>query len=122
MRVALFVTCLGDTLYPGVGRSTVRLLERLGIEVDFPEAQTCCGQMHFNSGYRREASELASGLTEAFAGYDAVVSPSASCAAMVRHHYQRIDSTRTPPPVYELTEYLVDELGVTDVGAYFPYR
>src|SRR6478672_670630 len=120
MRVALFVTCLGDTLYPGVGKATVAVLERLGVEVDFPPAQTCCGQMHFNSGYRRECVPLARSFAETFAGYDAVVSPSASCAAMVRHNYRTIDPDLDVPPVYEFTEYVVDVLGATDVGAYFP--
>ena len=71
MRIALFVTCLADTLFPDVGRATVRLLERLGHEVDFPEAQTCCGQMHFNSGYRPECIPLVRYFAEAFAGYEA---------------------------------------------------
>jgi len=122
MAIALFVTCLADTLFPRAGIATVQVLERLGVEVDFPSAQTCCGQMHFNSGYRREAAQLAAGFAETFAGYEAVVSPSASCAAMVRHHYRRIDPDLVTPPVHELTEYLVDVLGVTDVGAYFPHR
>ena len=86
-RVALFVTCLADTLYPEVGKATVTVLERLGIEVVFPVEQTCCGQMHGNSGYPGEAELLARRFVEVFAPYDAVVTPSGSCAAQVREHY-----------------------------------
>ena len=84
MRIARFVTCLTDTLFPATGRAVVTLLERLGHQVEFPEGQTCCGQMHFNSGYRRESLPMARGFAEAFAGFDVIVSPSASCTAMVR--------------------------------------
>jgi L-lactate dehydrogenase complex protein LldE len=116
VRVALFVTCFNDTLFPGTGRATVRLLERLGCAVDFPEEQTCCGQLHLNSGYREEGLALVRRFGEVFAGAEAVVTPSASCAGMVRA--QLADG----PPVFELSEFLVDELGVEDVGAYFPHR
>jgi L-lactate dehydrogenase complex protein LldE len=121
MRVGLFITCFNDTLFPGVGKATVAVLERLGVEVDFPAAQTCCGQMHFNSGYRAACVPLVRHFADVFAGYEAVVTPSASCAAMVRHHHGTVDPDVTVPPVYELTEFLVDILGVTDVGAYFPH-
>ncbi|MBU3068027.1 (Fe-S)-binding protein [Nocardia sp. NEAU-G5] len=123
MRVAVFVTCVNDTLYPGTGRATVRLLTRLGLEVDFPESQTCCGQPQFNSGYRREAQPLARRTVAAFDGYDHVVVPSGSCAAMVRDNYPHLvaGGTDLPPRTYELTEFLVDVLGVTDVGAYYPH-
>jgi L-lactate dehydrogenase complex protein LldE len=121
VRVALFITCVNDTLFPGVGTATVALLERLGVEVDFPPAQTCCGQMHFNSGYRRECVPLVRDYATTFAGYDAVVTPSASCAAMIRTHHHVVDPSVTVPPTYELSELLVDVLGVTDVGAYFPH-
>ena len=99
----------------------MRLLERLGHEVDFPEAQTCCGQMHFNTGYAKEAAGLARRFALVFDGADAIVTPSASCAAMVRHAYPRQLGIEAPA-VHELTEFLVDELGVEDVGAYFPHR
>ncbi|GAA4661110.1 (Fe-S)-binding protein [Amycolatopsis dongchuanensis] len=122
LRVALFATCLGDTLFPDTCQSVVRLLERLGCAVDFPLAQTCCGQMHFNTGYRDETVPLARRLGEAFAGYDAVVAPSGSCAAMVRDIYPKLLESDLPPRMYELSEFLVDVLGVTDVGAYFPHR
>ncbi|MFD9126080.1 (Fe-S)-binding protein [Kitasatospora sp. NPDC059571] len=133
MRVALFITCFNDTLYPGTGRAVVRLLERLGHRVDFPQAQTCCGQMHYNSGYRPDAVPLVRRFTEAFAGYDAIVTPSASCAGTARHHHAVLAAgsgdralgaavAATAPKVYELTEFLTDVLGVTDVGAHYPHR
>ena len=117
MRVGLFVTCLGDTLFPSTGQAVVRLLERLGHEVEFPEEQTCCGQMHLNSGYAEEGLALARRLAAVFSGYEAVVTPSASCAGMVRE--QLGDDA---PPLYELSEFLVDVLGSVDVGAYYPHR
>ena len=120
MRVALFVTCFNDTLFPETGKAVVRLLERLGHEVVFPEEQTCCGQLHFNTGYRREAAGLARRFVSVFDGYDAIVSPSASCVGMVREYYPALGCE--PPPVYELTELLVDRLGVEDVGAVYPHR
>jgi L-lactate dehydrogenase complex protein LldE len=117
VRVGLFVTCLGDTLFPSTGQAVVRLLERLGHEVEFPEEQTCCGQMHLNSGYAEEGLALARRLAAVFEGHDAVVTPSASCAGMVRE--QLGDDA---PPVYELSEFLVDVLEVEEVGAYYPHR
>jgi L-lactate dehydrogenase complex protein LldE len=133
VRAALFITCFNDTLFPGVGRATVAVLERLGVEVEFPEEQTCCGQMHWNSGYQLEAAPLARRFVRTFADADAIVCPSASCAGMVREAYPRAaaltgddDLARAAadlvPRVYELTEYLVDVLGVEDVGASFPHR
>ncbi|MGH3437237.1 MAG: (Fe-S)-binding protein [Sciscionella sp.] len=123
MRVALFATCLTDTLYPDTARAVVRLLERMGCTVEFPAAQTCCGQMHFNTGYAEQAARLARRSVEIFAGYEAVVAPSGSCAAMVREVYPELcgDSALTQR-AYELSEFLVDVLQVTDVGAYFPHR
>jgi L-lactate dehydrogenase complex protein LldE len=117
MRVALFVTCFNDTLFPQAGRAVVTLLERLGCEVDFPLEQTCCGQMHVNSGYQHEVAELMERFARVFSGYEAVVSPSASCVAHVRAHIPAA-AERT----FELTEFLVDRLGVVDVGASFPHR
>jgi L-lactate dehydrogenase complex protein LldE len=121
MRVALLVTCLNDTLYPQTGQSVVTLLRRLGCPVAFPEDQTCCGQMHFNSGYRSAATRLARKFGREFAGYDAVVTPSPSCAGMIRDQYPVL-GVPAPAPVYELSEFLVDVLGVVDVGAVFPHR
>jgi len=117
VRVGLFVTCLGDTLFPSTDRAVVRLLERLGVAVEFPEEQTCCGQMHLNSGYADEGLALARRLAGVFAGYEAVVTPSASCAGMVREQLGA-----DAPPVYELSEFLVDVLRVEDVGSYYPHR
>jgi L-lactate dehydrogenase complex protein LldE len=116
VRLALFVTCLGDTLFPSTGRAVVRLLERLGHQVDFPLEQTCCGQMHMNAGYSREGVALARRLARVFEGAEAVVTPSASCAGMLRKH------SGGGRPVYELSELLVDVLGAEDVGAYYPHR
>jgi len=136
VRVALFVTCVNDMLYPDTGRAVVTLLERLGVEVGFPAAQSCCGQPQFNTGYRHETEPLVRRYAAAFDGYDYVVTPSGSCAAMVRDNYPRIAdraaaegrddglteaAAAAVPKTYELTEFLVDVLGVTDVGAYFPY-
>jgi L-lactate dehydrogenase complex protein LldE len=131
VRVALFVTCLVDGLYPSVGRATVTLLERLGVTVEVPLAQTCCGQMHTNSGYGGMALPLVRRTVDAFAGYDAVVAPSASCAGSIRHQHPLLASgypelqERTQElasRTYELSELLVDVLGVEDVGATYPHR
>ncbi|MFJ6797146.1 (Fe-S)-binding protein [Streptomyces sp. NPDC091268] len=137
MRVALFATCVNDAIYPSTAVATVRLLERLGVTVDFPTAQTCCGQPQYNTGYRREAEPLVQRMSRAFEGYDYVVAPSGSCVAMVRDNYPRIARKARAegrgdtlaeacaslvPRTYELTEFLVDVLGVTDVGAYFPHK
>jgi L-lactate dehydrogenase complex protein LldE len=121
VRAALFITCLNDALFPEAGKATVALLERLGVTVDFPPAQTCCGQMHYNTGYRHDAEPLARGFAEAFSGYEYVVAPSGSCAAMVRDIHPRIVQELTVPRVYELSEFLIDVLGVEDVGASFPH-
>lgn len=112
MRIALFVTCIGDTVFPEAGRSTVQVLERLGHEVVFPVEQTCCGQMHLNSGYPREAEKLGRRFAEIFSGYEAVVSPSSSCVGTVRESLG-MDN------VFELSELLVRRLGVENVGASF---
>jgi len=114
MKVALFITCLNDVFFPRVGVATTTLLERLGHEVAFPAAQTCCGQMHANTGYAAPARTLERNVADVFKGHDVVVSPSGSCVAHLRAH--------TEIPVYELSELLVDVLGVTDVGARFPHR
>jgi L-lactate dehydrogenase complex protein LldE len=133
MRIALFITCLGDTLFPQTGRAVVELLERLGHEVVFPEEQTCCGQMHANTGYQLEAVPLARRFARVFHGEEVVVSPSASCVGMVRDQYPRLaelagdaslarEVESLAPRVLELSELLVDRLGVEDVGAVFPHR
>jgi L-lactate dehydrogenase complex protein LldE len=133
MRVALFITCFNDTLFPKVGIATTRLLERLNLTVDFPEAQTCCGQMHYNTGYQREAIQLLRHFVEVFKDAEVIVAPSASCAGMVRDLYPRaavlsgdkslIEAVELLiPRVYELSEFLVKRLSVIDVGAYYPHR
>jgi L-lactate dehydrogenase complex protein LldE len=136
LRIALFITCYNDLLYPEVGQAIVRLLRRLGHEVEFPAEQTCCGQMHFNSGYQDACIPLVQRFVDAFAGYDAVVTPSGSCASMVRRYHPLVAGlaadggidaglpgrvAEVSPTVYELSEFLVDVLGVTDVGARFPH-
>jgi L-lactate dehydrogenase complex protein LldE len=123
-RVALFATCLTDTFFPDTARAVVRLLERLGCTVDFPADQTCCGQMHHNTGYRGHAVRLARRHAKVFDGYDAVVAPSGSCVGMVREVYPGLhrSTEAVAARTHELSEFLVDVLGVTDVGAYFPHR
>ena len=132
-RVALFITCFNDTLFPAVGQAVVALLERLGCEVRFPEAQTCCGQMHANSGYQLEALPLVRRFVRVFADEERIVCPSASCAGMVREQYPRLarlsgdaglagEVEALAPRVREVSELLVDDLGVEDVGASFPHR
>ena len=133
MRIGLFVTCLTDTLFPDTGKAVVTVLERLGHQVDFPAPQACCGQMHFNTGYRREAVPMARGFAAAFGGFEAVVTPSASCASMVREYYPALAEeagdpglaravAEVAPRTHELSVFLADVLGVTDVGGYFPHR
>jgi L-lactate dehydrogenase complex protein LldE len=133
MRIALFVTCVNDMLYPETGKAVVALLERLGHTVEFPSAQTCCGQAHFNTGYRRDALPLVRRFVDAFAGCDVVVTPSGSCAGMIRENHRVVAEHcgdhalaaavhEVAPRVHELSELLVDVLGLTDVGAYFPHR
>ena len=133
MRVALFITCFNDTLFPETGRATVEVFERMGLEVDFPFEQTCCGQMHFNTGYQREAIPLVRRFVRVFKDYEAVVAPSGSCVGMVRELYpmaaglandeqllHEVEELSTK--VFELSEFLVKKLRVTDVGAYYPHR
>jgi L-lactate dehydrogenase complex protein LldE len=131
MRVALFVTCLTDTLVPETGIATVRLLERLGHTVEFPRAQTCCGQMHLNTGYHDEARSLARRFVRVFGDAEVVVAPSASCVGTVREYYPRLaegdaafarEVDALAPRVLELSEFLVGRLGLDDVGASFPHR
>jgi len=133
MKISLMITCLADALYPDVGRATVRLLERLGHDVAFPEAQTCCGQMHVNTGYLRDALPLVRRYAEVFDGYEAIVVPSGSCTGSVRHQHAMVarrygdeDLARRAEAAasrtYELSEFLTDVLGLQDVGAYYPHR
>lgn len=132
MRVAIFPTCLGDAVFPRAPIATVQVLERLGVEVAFPRAQTCCGQMHLNTGYADDGLDLAATLVDAFEGHDHVVGPSGSCVGSVRHQSADIARRRGRPVLadaiddlasrtWELSEFLVDVLEVTDVGASFPH-
>jgi L-lactate dehydrogenase complex protein LldE len=132
-RVALLVTCFNDTIFPGVGKATVAVLERLGCEVTFPAEQTCCGQMHGNTGARDEGLALAARTIRVFASEPAVVCPSASCVGWLRETAPRLASEAGEQGLadeleafgarlFELTEYLCDHLGVEDVGAFFPHR
>ncbi|WP_026924393.1 (Fe-S)-binding protein [Glycomyces arizonensis] len=120
-RIGLFITCVNDALYPQTPKAVVAVLERLGYEVDFPRAQTCCGQMHANSGYRGDATRLAESFERVFGSYDAVVTPSGSCAAMARDQYPGLIGSDIGERVYELSEFLLDRAGVDDVGARFPH-
>jgi L-lactate dehydrogenase complex protein LldE len=133
VRIALFVTCLADTMFPEAAKATVRLLERLGHEVVFPPGQTCCGQMHINTGYQQAALPLVERHVRTFQPYDVVVAPSGSCVGSVRHQHAMVASaagderlasraTAVAARTYELSELLIDVLKVEDVGAYFPHR
>ena len=117
MRVALFITCFNDTLFPRTGQAVVEVLVRLGHEVVFPAEQTCCGQMHGNTGYEPEGARLAERLERVFGDEDVIVSPSASCVTYVREQRPALRGR-----LYEFTELLVDVLGTEDVGASFPHR
>ncbi|MUL63084.1 Fe-S oxidoreductase [Mycobacterium sp. CBMA 234] len=136
MRIALFATCLADAMFPAAAIATVRLLERLGHQVEFPVGQTCCGQMHINTGYLREAVPLVRNHVEtfgAFDDYDAIVAPSGSCVGSVRHQHAMVArrvgdeelaarAESVAAHTFELSEFLVDVLGIDDVGAYYPHR
>jgi len=133
MRASLFITCYNDTLFPETGRAVVRLLERLGVTLDFHPQQTCCGQMHANTGFRAEAFSQAKRFVRLYRDTETVVIPSTSCVAMIRDQYpglfeelgneeSRKDLLALLPRVLELSEFLIDKLGMDDVGAYFPHR
>jgi L-lactate dehydrogenase complex protein LldE len=133
MRASLFITCYNDTLFPETGRAVVRLLERLGVELDFKPAQTCCGQMHANTGFRAEAFSQAKRFVHLYRDVGRVVIPSSSCVAMIRDQYGglfedlgnenlRREFAALLPRVYELSEFLIDQLAIEDVGAFFPHR
>jgi L-lactate dehydrogenase complex protein LldE len=133
MRASLFITCYNDTLFPETGRAVVRLLERLGVQLDFLQAQTCCGQMHANTGFRGEAFSQAKRFVQLYRDIECVVVPSTSCVAMIRDQYPglfaelgneglRNDFAGLLPRIYELSEFLVDKLAMEDVNAYFPHR
>lgn len=132
MRIALFIACYNDTLFPETGVAVTRVLERLGHTVEFPLAQTCCGQMHYNTGYHREAVPLVRRFVDIFRTAELVCVPSASCVAMMREHYELIaehehdnallaEVRALLPRVFEFSELLTGPLGVEDVGATFPH-
>lgn len=131
MKVSLFITCLSDALYPRVGAAMVRIFAKLGVKLDFPGQQTCCGQPAFNSGYWKEARSSAKTLLEAFADSDFVVSPSGSCTCMIQHYYPELfkndpeyaeKANQMAEKTYEFSQFLVSVLGVQDVGAVFPHK
>jgi L-lactate dehydrogenase complex protein LldE len=129
----LFITCYNDTLFPETGKAVVRVLERLGHTVEFPAGQTCCGQMHYNTGYQAEAMPLLERFVAQFKHAEAVVVPSSSCVAMMRDHYPKMavetgkpglsaELEKLLPKVFEFSEFLTKRLGLEDVGAYYPHR
>lgn len=132
MKISLFITCYNDTLFPETGKAVVSVLERLGHTVEFRTAQSCCGQMHYNTGYQREALPLLKHFLETFADAELICIPSSSCVAMLRDHYpkmaihlgdaaivKQVDDLLTR--VFEFSELLVDKLRVVDVGAFYPH-
>jgi L-lactate dehydrogenase complex protein LldE len=133
MRIALFATCLADTLFPGVARATVTVLERLGHRVDFPQEQTCCGQMHINTGYQRDALPLIRRYADTFEPHEVIVAPSASCVGSIAHQHAMVArragdehlarrAEAVAARTYELSQLLTDVLRVEDVGARYPRR
>ncbi|UPK76865.1 (Fe-S)-binding protein [Nocardioidaceae bacterium SCSIO 66511] len=133
MRIGLMATCLVDVMFPAVGKAVVSVLERLGHTVVFPPEQTCCGQMHINTGYARQARPLVRHHVNVFGDCDLVVAPSGSCVGSVRHQHEQLADDAGDPQLarraaavadrtYELSELLVDVLEVDDVGAYYPHR
>jgi L-lactate dehydrogenase complex protein LldE len=133
VRIALFATCLADTLFPDVPRATVTVLERLGHEVVFPLEQTCCGQMHVNTGYQRAALPLIRNYVDTFESHEVIVAPSGSCVGSIAHQHAMVArrlgdeqlarrAEAVAARTYELSQLLIDVLGVDDVGAYYPHR
>ncbi|MCU6707547.1 (Fe-S)-binding protein [Paenibacillus sp. J5C_2022] len=129
MKVSLFITCLSDAIFPRVGEAMARLLAEYGVTLHFPRLQTCCGQPAYNSGYWKEARESAKTILDAFEDSDFVISPSGSCTGMI-HHYDKLfehepamleRARKLKGKAYEFTQFLVQVLGVTDVGAQFPH-
>lgn len=131
MKVSIFITCMNDAIYPRVGIAMSELLKRYGIAVDFPIAQTCCGQPAFNSGYWEEARASAKTLLDAFADSDFVISPSGSCTSMIHHYYPKLfehdpgllkQAEQLVEKTFEFSQFVVNVLGITDVGAHFPHK
>jgi len=132
LLISLFIACYNDALFPDTGKAVVKVLERLGHTVEFRQAQTCCGQMHYNTGYRKDAHGLLRHFCDVFENAEVICCPSSSCVAMMRDHYPKMaaasgDARLTKqvesllPRIFEFSELLVDKLGITDVGAFFPH-
>ena len=130
MLISLFIACYNDTLFPETGKAVVKVLERLGHTVEFREAQTCCGQMHYNTGYHPDALAIMRHFIEVFRDAEVICVPSASCVSMMRDHYPKMaleaglekEVAALLPRIYEFTELLTDKLGVEDVGATYPHK
>ena len=133
LKVALFATCANDVMFPQTPIATVELLERLGCRVEFPEEQTCCGQIFTNTGYYDEAMGSVKSYLKAFEKYEYIVGPSGSCVGSVRHQHEMLARRDAGDAIgdlvaavaartYDISEFIVDVLGITDVGAYFPHR
>ena len=127
-KVSLFIQCLVDTMFPETGEAMITVFDRLGVPYDYPVGQTCCGQPAFNSGYKHDAAAAAKHFIDIFENAEVIVCPSGSCVHMVRHHYPELFSDDPSmhsralaigAKTYELTQYLVDELGIEDVGSDF---
>lgn len=132
MLISLFITCYNDTLFPDTGKAVVAVLERLGHTVEFRAAQTCCGQMHYNTGYQREALPMMLHFLKVFRDAEVICIPSASCVAMIRDHFPKMAADTGDPAIrnqveellpraFEFSELLVDKLRVVDVGAFYPH-
>ena len=136
MTISLFIACYNDTLFPNTGKAVVAVLERLGHRVEFRREQTCCGQMHYNSGYHRDALRLMRHFLDVFDGAETICAPSSSCVSMIRDHFPKLAEKLTEksdspelrervaalvPRVFEFSELLVDKLGIEDAGAFFPH-
>jgi L-lactate dehydrogenase complex protein LldE len=132
VTIDLFITCYNDTLFPDTGKAVVAVLERLGHRVAFRREQSCCGQMHYNTGYQSEAFPLLRNFVRTFADAEVICAPSSSCVAMIRDHFPKMAAAsgdeklverveEIVPRVFEFSEMLVDRLGVTDLGAYYPH-
>lgn len=129
MKVSMFITCVSDAVYPRVGEAMARLLARYGVQLDFPEVQTCCGQPAYNSGYWNEARQAALTILQAFERSDFVIAPSGSCTGML-HHYPKLfqddplnlaKALELQHKSYEFSQFMVQVLGITDLGAVFPH-
>jgi len=130
MQVQLFIPCFMDQLYPDTAFNAVKVLEKAGCTVKYNESQTCCGQPAYNAGFRKESKEVCAKFIRDFNGTDPIVTPSASCAGFVRNYYaslfdkaaEALELAHLTSRVFELTDFLVNRLGITDLGARFEGR